>query len=151
MTGDLDDGELARDLAVFVDNEGDAIRVSITGLGVFLRRAAQRSLGYAHAVLFGDLTVVREQREVELVLLGEVLVGFFVVERNTDDLCIELVEIRDPVAEGFRLGNSTRGFVFGIEVQHDRRALELGQGDHLPGVRLERKVRRGVAHLGDRR
>ena len=108
---------------------------------LLVRCAAYGALGDTNTVLLRDVAVVGEQREVELVLGSELLVRVERIERNTDDRCLELVEIRDPVAKGFRLGNSTRGFVFGVEVQNHRLAAQVRQGDGLSGVSFAEDTR----------
>ncbi len=101
----VDVGKYPRDHSLTIDYEGHAFGVAP------LSRHAILTCYYALGI--------GEQRKLDVVLLGKLLVGVEGVQRNTKNLRTQCFELREPVAEGFRLGNSTRGFVLGVEVEDD--------------------------------
>ena len=109
------------DLAVPVDHDPDALGA--------LRRIDVGAVGGA------DLAVgVADEREVEVVLLGEGLVLGRRVEGDAEDRCVLPVVVRLEVAEPATLGRSAGGVGFRIEVQDHRLAGEVFQIDRLAGA-----------------
>src|SRR4030095_10689048 len=100
------------DLAVLVDDDADALRAFL-GIGVRAVGSADRAVGVA------------DQREVEVVLLGELLVVLLGVERHPEDHGVLAVVVGLQVAEPATFSGSTRGIGLRKEPQHDRLAPEV--------------------------
>ena len=83
--------------------------------------AAVARLLLPHAVLLGDLVIgVGKQREVHVVLRGELRLAFLVEDAHAEDRGFALLELRQVVAERAGFGGAARRVVLRIEVQHDR-------------------------------
>src|SRR6478736_7639139 len=109
-------GELVADHTLGVDHVGDP-----TG---------EQTEGLAHAPELANGTVgVGEQREREVVLLGELQVGVDGVRADPDDLRAGLGEVLEAVAEGARFLRAAGRVVLRVEVHDDPPALLVGEGD----------------------
>src|SRR5262245_3354940 len=100
------------DLAVLVDHHADALR-ALLRIGVGAVGGADRPVG------------VTDQREVEVVLLGELLVVVLGVERHPEDHGVLPVVVGFQVAEPATFCGSPRGVGLRKEPQHDRLAPEV--------------------------
>src|SRR6187455_2884442 len=95
-----------RNLAILPDEKADA--------------AGDVFAGHTHAERIGNLAVrVREQREVQIVLLDEPLMAFLVVETNTNDFDAVLFQITDAIAEAASLLGATGRVVFRIKIEQN--------------------------------
>ncbi len=104
-----------RDLAVFVDDVGDAA-------GVFVFRRIGGSVGDAD-LAFG----VAEEGEGEVVFFGEALVFFGAVEADAEDTGVFLFVLAVEVPEPGTFARSAGGVGFRIEPEHDLLAAQIGQ------------------------
>ena len=100
------------DLALAVDHDADTLS-ALGGIDVRAVGGADRSVGVAN------------QREVEVELLGELLVVGGRVERHTQDHRVLPIVVGLQVAEPATLSGSTRGVGLRKEPQHDGLALEI--------------------------
>ena len=120
------------DLAVPVDHHADAL-CALLRIGVGAVGGADRPVG------------VTDEREGEVEFLGELLVVGGIVEGRAEDDGILAVVVGFQVAEPATLGRSARGVGLGIEPEHDRLALEVGQLHGVAGVVAAHEVGRLVA------
>jgi hypothetical protein len=125
----------ARDVAVLVDQNTDAAGVACLIIGT-------RAVCDSHAVIG-----IAEQWEGKLVLIGELGIPFNVVEADTQDLDIILIEIGDLIAEPATLDRSAGGIGLRIEPQNNLAAAQFREGDTLAFMSREREVRCGFANL----
>ena len=123
------------DAAVFVDHVRDPLRILVG-------RRCGGAVGQA------DLAIgIAEKRERELELLGEVAVGFDVVETGAEDGGVLRFVLVDEVPEPGTLGRSARCVGLRIKPQHDLAAAQIVQSDGLPVMIGHFKIRRFVANL----
>ena len=123
------------DASLLVDHVGDPLR----GL---VRRRCGGAVGQA------DLSVgVAEKWEGEAEFLGEMGVGFDVVETGPEDGGVLRFVLIDEVPEPGTLGRSARCVGLRIEPQHDLAAAQIMQGNGLPVMILHFKIRSFVANL----
>ena len=120
MARDLDLMPGLGDRALLVDQEGGALDAHVL--------AAVQALLHPGAVLLADLAVaIGYQREVEVVLLLELVVARHAVLADAYHLRLEFLESRCIVTEGAGLGGTARGVVLGIEIENDRLAAQLAE------------------------
>src|SRR5690606_9651773 len=101
-----------------------------------------------HAVRLGDPVIrVREQPEVQAVLLAELPVRLDGVRAHAQHDRAARVQVLHAVAELARLDGAAGGVVLGIEVEHDLAATQVGQADGRAVVRLELEVGGDVVRL----
>src|SRR5262249_24060273 len=82
--------------------------------------AGHRLARNEHPELLGDLSVrVREEREVELLLVGELLLELERIATDADEHGLELSKLLKAVTKTARLGRSATGQRFGIEPEND--------------------------------
>jgi hypothetical protein len=126
------------DLALLVDDVRDP-------LGVLVFRRRRGAVGQA------DLAVgVAEQREVELVLLGEAGVGGLVVEADAEDVGVLRRVLVVKVPEPGTLGRSAGCVGLRIEPQDDLPATIVGELSAAAGVIPHFEIGRGVAGIEHR-
>jgi hypothetical protein len=123
------------DLAVFVDHVGDAA-------GVFVFRRFGGAVGEA------DLSIgVAEEREGEVVFLGEGGVGFFVIEADAEDLGVLRFVLLGEVPEPGTFTRSTGGVGFRIEPEHDLLAAQIAEAHAVAVMIGDVEVGSGIAGL----
>src|SRR5262245_35222608 len=122
------------DLAILVDDHAHALR-ALGGIRVGAVGGADRAVRVA------------DQGEVEVELLGELLVLRRGVEGHAQDHRVLLVVVGLEVAEPATLGGSAGGVGLGIEPEHDRLALEVGELDRIAVRIAAGEVRRLVAWI----
>ncbi len=123
------------DFAVLVDHIGDAARV-------FVFR------GFRCAVCEADLAVgVAEQREGEVVFLGERGVGFFIIEADAEDLRVLRFVLLREVPEPGTFPRSTGSVGFRIKPQHDFLAAQVAEAHAVAVVVGDVEVGSGIAGL----
>ena len=123
------------DLAVLVDQVGDALRVLVLRSGRRAVREADGALGVA------------EQREVELVLLRELCVVFGVVEARAEDLNVFRRELAVEVPEPGTFERSAGCVGLRIEPEHDLAAAVVGEPLRAAGVVFHFEIGSGIARL----
>jgi hypothetical protein len=124
-----------RDIAVFIDENADTARITRLAVGT-------------RTICDPDAAVsIAQQRKGELVLLGKRGVTLDVVEADTKDLDIILLEISDLIAEPATLDRSTRSIGLWIEPQNNLAAAQFRKRDILAFMRREREVRRPFTDL----
>jgi hypothetical protein len=125
----------ARDVAVLVDQNADAIGVTCLIIGT-------RAVCDSHAAIG-----IAEQGEGKLVLIGELGIPFNVVEADTQDLDIILIEVGDLIAEPATLDRSAGGIGLRIEPENNLAAAQFRERNTLAFMSREREVRCGFANL----
>jgi hypothetical protein len=98
------------DVAIWVDEESDALGE----VGILLVRASLRAVGFADRPIH-----IREQRETELLGVGERLVVGWGVEADPDDLGAGGNELWASITEALSLPSSAAGGGLGKPPQHD--------------------------------
>ena len=110
------------------------------------RRRSARVIG--GAVGDADLLVgVAQEREVEVVLLGELLVRLERVEADAVDLNVVLAELLGSITEPLSFDRSTRGIGHRVEPQQNALAAQVRQLHRLAVVRAAGEVGRLIAFL----
>ena len=123
------------DPALLVDDVGDPFRVLV----------GWRSGG---AVGQADLPIgVAQQLEGKFEFLGEVGVGFDVVETRAEDGGVLRLVLVDEVPEPGTLGRSAGCVGLWIEPQHDLAAAQIVQGDGLPVMVCHFKIGSFVTNI----
>ena len=73
-----------------------------------------------YAIRVGRYSIdIREQRERQAEVLRELLVGFYAVHADAENLRIVTFEYEDFVSEPACFGRAIRSLVPGVEIQHD--------------------------------
>ena len=124
-----------RDVSLFVDQIGDALRVAGGGVRACAVRETERPLGIA------------EQREREVELLRERRVRRFVIEARAEDRDVLVRELLGSVTEPVALDRSTGGVGLRIKPQQDLAAAKIGQPDSLSFMGRDIELRGGIARL----
>ena len=122
------------DLALAVDHHADARR-ALLRIGVGAVGGADRPVGVA------------DEREVEVELLGELLVVGDAVEGRAEDDGVLAVIVGFQVAEPATLGCSARSVSFRVEPEHDRLALEVRQLHDVAVVVAPREIGRLISRV----
>ncbi len=124
-----------RDLAVLVDHVCDAARV-------FVGRRFGGAVGHS------DFSIgVAEEGEVEVELLGERGVVFFVVEADAEDRGVLGGVLFGEVAEPATFFRSTGGVGFRIKPEDDFLAAQVAEADGVAVVIFDFEVGSGIAGL----
>jgi hypothetical protein len=129
---DVRDGLSVLDVAVRVNDVGDAARVFRIGVRTC-------SISRAHA-----LGGVAQQWKVEVKLLCKSLVVGNVVKRDAED-CFVLAKFWDSITESLALNRSARGVGFGVEPEQYALACVIGERPCGACVVLQLEVRRSSA------
>jgi hypothetical protein len=124
-----------RDLAVLVDQVGDAARVFILGRIGGAVREADLSFGVA------------QQREGEVELFGETLVRFLLVEAGAEDEGVLRGVLLDEVPEPGTFARSAGCVGLWIKPEHDLLAAQIGKPDAIALMIEDVEVRSVVAWL----
>src|SRR5262245_20109347 len=143
MSPDADLVPALRDLAFGVDQVGDARDAHVL--------AAVHALLLPRAVLVGHgVILIRQQREVQLVLHRKLCLARRVEYAHADDRCLDLREVRQRVAEITRLRRTSRRVVLRVEVEHHRPARVVLQAVRLSFLILQRERRRFLPLVDER-
>lgn len=123
------------DLAVLVDHIRDTARVFV------FRR-------FRSAVREADLAIgVAQQREREVVFLGERGVGFFVIEADAENLGVLRFVLLREVPEPGTFPRSTGSVGFRIEPEHDLLAAQIAETHAIAVMVGDVEVGSGIAGL----
>jgi hypothetical protein len=79
-----------------------------------------------------SLLGIGEQGEWQIILLGERLMGFPIIDADAEDCDIELLKRAPVIAKGTSLLGAPGSVVFGIELEEYLLPLEIAQGNCLP-------------------
>jgi hypothetical protein len=105
-----------------IDQERDALRVE----RIWLVRLALDAIGATDALIG-----VTQQPEPELFVRGEDVVVGGRVERGSDDLDAELVELWASITEALAFAGSTASRGLGVPPQHDPRTAQVAELDNV--------------------
>lgn len=77
--------------------------------------------GHSHTIGIGNSAFrIDQEREIQLVLAGELLMAFGLVEANSNDLHIAFLEIAHLITQSTRFLRTTWRIVFRVEIEKDR-------------------------------
>src|SRR5215207_5446462 len=112
------------------------------------------AVGYTTAVQYPEClrrsaTLVGEEREVEIMLRGELAVRLGRVERDAVDLDTRPLVVVHPVAEGAGLLGATGGVILGVEVEDRLLSAEILSREPLSVLGNELDVRKTLTLLWD--
>ena len=136
------------DDALAVDDEDRPLHVAAAGRVVQLGEPGQRPEPAGHPVALADREVlVGEQRHVEALLLGPVLVRVDRLRRDAEHLGVEPVDPVALVAVGAELLGADRGRVAGVEGEDHVAAAVVGEPVGLAAGAGQLEVRCRVAYV----
>ena len=111
--------ENLRDVAIFINDETRAFITPVFD--------SIKGILLPYAVCIGDLVAfVGKQGEIQVELLFKFLVRSDVVRADAEYEGVVRVEFLDAIANLARLFGATRRVVFGVEVEHDLFAAQVG-------------------------